>query len=552
MRRMNAPRVPRLAVIALLALIALATQVSTAAAAETRPRKGVASAGTASAGKTAARPTTRPATRNVTSRAGGAPTRTAASRTRTASTTRKAPTRSTTRAAATRASSKTRTATARRPATRRARTTKTPTRRSTTRAAARPFKQPAIVPEIVEPATVERGCFDELDTTAPADLHMPADRLRQILDQAGITPGLGGRPCIDYVATKGGNLGAAAAMFLRDGSDPALGGIIVQRDDETEAVVSTDLGCVVPMRREFTLPAREIDPAEELPEDVPAQVRWELAVLTRHMTRDTQGQPAPGGHHLRIVLETRDEPDMARLLALELIESPTGRVIDGVWWVDRGDGPGVLMGAGGVDYERVLWLSSVEYKRLSRGVGPALRTSVRRVRVVKNGKARTRTVRTVRAGQHLGVDFAAALGTEIHAVGQATVRFAGRASAYGNLVILDHGGGYHTYYAHMSAIAEGMEPGRSVGRGQVIGLVGSTGRSTGPHLHFEVRKDGKYMDPSDTEHQLDLWVLRPDDQARLLRQVALLDAMPNSAGLFANARCVVPDVPLASASAPLR
>ena len=96
---------------------------------------------------------------------------------------------------------------------------------------------------------------------------------------------------------------------------------------------------------------------------------------------------------------------------------------------------------------------------------------------------------------HTGVDFGAPTGTRVKATGDATVAFAGRKGGYGNLVILRHQNGYETYYAHLSAFASGIRPGRSVGQGEVIAYVGSTGASTGPHLHYEVRITGKPYNP---------------------------------------------------------
>jgi len=96
---------------------------------------------------------------------------------------------------------------------------------------------------------------------------------------------------------------------------------------------------------------------------------------------------------------------------------------------------------------------------------------------------------------HTGVDFGAPTGTRVKATGDATVVFAGRKGGYGNLVILRHSNGYETYYAHLSAFASGIRSGRSVGRGEVIAYVGSTGASTGPHLHYEVRIAGRPQNP---------------------------------------------------------
>ncbi|VVT03651.1 M23 family metallopeptidase [Erythrobacter sp. EC-HK427] len=94
---------------------------------------------------------------------------------------------------------------------------------------------------------------------------------------------------------------------------------------------------------------------------------------------------------------------------------------------------------------------------------------------------------------HSGVDFRAAHGTPIYAVTDGTVNFAGRNGGYGNFVRLRHAGGISTGYAHMSRIA--VSNGQSVARGQVIGYVGSTGLSTGPHLHYEMYRGGQAIDP---------------------------------------------------------
>lgn len=95
---------------------------------------------------------------------------------------------------------------------------------------------------------------------------------------------------------------------------------------------------------------------------------------------------------------------------------------------------------------------------------------------------------------HKGLDIAAPTGTEIVAPGGGTVIFSGRKGGYGNTVIVDHGYGYTTLYAHCSRLL--VEKGAVVSRGDVIALVGSTGRSTGPHLHYEVRINNDHMNPS--------------------------------------------------------
>ncbi|MGH1369537.1 MAG: peptidoglycan DD-metalloendopeptidase family protein [Maritimibacter sp.] len=96
---------------------------------------------------------------------------------------------------------------------------------------------------------------------------------------------------------------------------------------------------------------------------------------------------------------------------------------------------------------------------------------------------------------HNGVDWAAPTGTPIHAVGAGRVKLAGNGGGYGNVVYIDHGNGVESRYAHMSKFGEGIRNGVPVAAGQVIGFVGTTGRSTGPHLHFELRVSGAPVNP---------------------------------------------------------
>ena len=94
---------------------------------------------------------------------------------------------------------------------------------------------------------------------------------------------------------------------------------------------------------------------------------------------------------------------------------------------------------------------------------------------------------------HEGMDFTAKKGTPIYATGNGTVVKAERSRTFGNVVYIDHGYGYQTVYAHMSKIA--TRKGKKVKRGDLIGFVGNTGRSVGPHLHYEVRKNGRPVNP---------------------------------------------------------
>ncbi len=96
---------------------------------------------------------------------------------------------------------------------------------------------------------------------------------------------------------------------------------------------------------------------------------------------------------------------------------------------------------------------------------------------------------------HTGVDWATAYGTPIFASGNGVVEKVGPEGGYGKYVRLKHSNGYETAYGHMSAFAKGLEVGKRVRQGQVIGFVGSTGMSTGPHVHYEILVNGRFVDP---------------------------------------------------------
>ena len=116
---------------------------------------------------------------------------------------------------------------------------------------------------------------------------------------------------------------------------------------------------------------------------------------------------------------------------------------------------------------------------------------------------------------HAGLDFTGPTGTPIYATADGTVKTANFSnSGYGNHVIINHGYGYETLYGHMSKIKS--RNGQKVKRGEVIGYIGSTGKSTGPHLHYEVRKNGQKIDPVYFFYN----DLTPEQFDRMLKQAA--------------------------------
>jgi len=123
---------------------------------------------------------------------------------------------------------------------------------------------------------------------------------------------------------------------------------------------------------------------------------------------------------------------------------------------------------------------------------------------------------------HNGTDYGAPSGTPVYAAYRGTVALIGPRGASGNLVLVDHPGGIQTGYAHLSRFAKGLKRGDKVGTRQLVGYVGSTGRSTGPHLHFTAKKNGKFMNALKLRMDA-LHVLPVAERAAFLAQKQLLD-----------------------------
>ncbi len=140
------------------------------------------------------------------------------------------------------------------------------------------------------------------------------------------------------------------------------------------------------------------------------------------------------------------------------------------------------------------------YDEEGRLIGGWLRPPLRYDHVSSRFDPKRRHPILKRVVPHTGVDFAASRGTPVWAAADGVVRFAGRKGPNGNLVVLDHGNGYESFYAHLHRIARGIRPGRKLRRGEMLGTVGSTGRSTGPHLHFALKFHGRFVDPLQVMH----------------------------------------------------
>lgn len=186
------------------------------------------------------------------------------------------------------------------------------------------------------------------------------------------------------------------------------------------------------------------------------------------------------GDRFNVVYETfwldGEQVKTGRILAGEFVNRGTS--YQSVWYEDPVSKQGGYYSLDGKSLKKAFLKSPLQYSRVSSGFSM-------RVHPI-SGKFKA----------HKGVDFAAATGTPIRAVADATVDFSGNGNGYGNMVVLKHWSNYSTAYAHMSRIAPGLRKGSKISQGQVIGYVGSTGWSTGPHLHYEFRVAGVAKDPN--------------------------------------------------------
>ena len=143
-------------------------------------------------------------------------------------------------------------------------------------------------------------------------------------------------------------------------------------------------------------------------------------------------------------------------------------------------------------FER-LGMSLARMSALERGLEGIPQVAPAHVQMVTSSFGYRRDPFTGRAAMHKGLDFRGPMGAPIYAAAKGRVTFVGRKSGYGNVVEITHGNGMMTRYAHMSKFRSRV--GQQVAAGDVIGAIGSTGRSTGPHLHFEVRINDRAVNP---------------------------------------------------------
>jgi murein DD-endopeptidase MepM/ murein hydrolase activator NlpD len=293
----------------------------------------------------------------------------------------------------------------------------------------------------------------------------------------------------------------------------AFGGFLIQQDylkNESKNLT------------EIRIPLREVlyDP-RKVGDKLPVELVWELNSLIKQIYPEENNSLENTNSVVRLIVDFGDRERWAQIWSVEIIDPTSKEVFASAFWVDRNDIPGGFFTGNGESLERSFWTNPLSYRRISRGVGMVRASSSKRS---KSTAAVTQPTppKQQRYRAHMGIDYAAPIGTPVFSVANGKVAHIGYSGAYGNLIVLEHPGNYHTYYAHLSNFNVELEVGNEVRRGLEIGYVGSTGRSTGPHLHFELRKNGVYVDPYGSKTLLDLWSMRDNESGQLTREILLL------------------------------
>lgn len=273
---------------------------------------------------------------------------------------------------------------------------------------------------------------------------------------------------------------------------------------------------------EIQVPLREVlYDQRKLGDKLPVELVWELNSIIKQIYPEDNNSLENTNSLVRLIVDYGDRERWAQIWAVEIIDPTNNEIFSSAFWVDRNDIPGAFFTASGEALERSFWTNPLSYRRISRGVGMVRAGNAKRPKInITVTKPADPPKQRYRA--HMGIDYAAPIGTPVFSVANGKVVHLGYSGAFGNLIVLEHPGGYHTYYAHLSNYNNELELGNEVRRGFEIGYVGSTGRSTGPHLHFELRKDGIYVDPYGSKTQLDLWSMRDNESGQLTREILLL------------------------------
>ncbi len=233
--------------------------------------------------------------------------------------------------------------------------------------------------------------------------------------------------------------------------------------------------------------------AAEIPDNV-------LSRMADVFGREVNLRDVRRGDRLRVVYETLHEagslepPIVGRILAVQFRGGQ--RKLEAVWY-QQANGSGDYYSFDGRNLSQPFLTSPLEFTRISSGF-----TENRQHPIFGDWRA------------HKGVDFQAPLGTKIRSTADGIVDFVGQQRGYGNVVIIKHNARQTTLYAHLNEFAEGLQQGKPVRQGDFIGTVGTTGWSTGPHLHFEFLVDNEHVDPMTAVKTVPVRALAGDDLKR--------------------------------------
>jgi murein DD-endopeptidase MepM/ murein hydrolase activator NlpD len=191
-----------------------------------------------------------------------------------------------------------------------------------------------------------------------------------------------------------------------------------------------------------------------------------------------RGEDLERGGRLRLAYERTVRPDgSTRAIRVLAAEAAVDGVLHTAFFYEQGDRPGYF-DARGRSLEGRAWAAPLDRLRMTSPFGLARMHPI-----------------LERVLPHTGTDYGAPSGTPVRAAADGSVAAAEGRGGYGNLIELQHPNGYATRYAHLSRFAPGLARGAAVRQGDVIGYVGMTGLATGPHLHYEVRRGGRPVDP---------------------------------------------------------
>jgi murein DD-endopeptidase MepM/ murein hydrolase activator NlpD len=377
---------------------------------------------------------------------------------------------------------------------------------------------------------VQRGCIktDSLDGNLPAQLGINDPVFFEFFQNQtrSFFSGLRGN-CIPYAVAFGkrnrfdslsimnGPIRDARTQILTF-TPSAFGGFLIQEDrlqSQSPNLVEVELSL-----------SDVLYDAKKVGDILPVELVWELNSIVKQLYPEDSPTTAIDANQVRLIVDFGDRDRWAQIWAVEIMNTLSQEVLASAFWIDRNGIPGGFFTASGESIERSFWTNPLSYRRISRGVGN-VRAGRAKVPAKQAGQA-SATVQRWRT--HMGIDYAAPTGTPVFSVANGKIAYLGYNGAFGNLIIVEHPGNYRTYYAHLSNYNVELSVGNDVRRGLEIGYVGSTGRSSGPHLHYELRRDGTYIDPYSPSMQLDLWSMRDSDSGQFTRQLLLLGSLPNN------------------------